>query len=288
MNFKIVTDSTANLSAEYFLEHGISVVTLFYLFDGKEYPAFNPNNPNTLDQFYNSLKQRPKTSTSCANENSYYEVFEKAYNDGQEILYIGFSSGVSATYRSAEIAQKRLFEKHPDAKIYCVDTLTGSFGQGHFVQKAVEMRANGKTAEDCYNYVLEQRLCMRTFVTVDDLYFLYQGGRIPSLSYRIGSLVKIKPIIEVNTEGKLVAVNKVLSRKFSLTAMFNAVKDNVTDKDVVYIAHGYCLQDANALADKLKAQLQIKNVVVGKLEAVIGAHTGVGSIAIFFLGNKRT
>jgi DegV family protein with EDD domain len=211
MSFKIVTDSTANLSVEYCTKNDVSVISLFYILNGQENTAYDEHNPNSLDEFYDKLKQKPRASTSCANEDSYYKVFEDAYKKGQEVLYIGFSSGVSATYSSPLLAKNMILDTYPDAKIYCVDTLTGSFGQGHFIMKVVQMRNEGKSVEDCFNYVTQERFKMRTFVTVDDLYFLYQGGRIPALTYKIGTLVKIKPIIEVNTEGKLVSVNKVLS-----------------------------------------------------------------------------
>ncbi len=283
MNFKIVTDSTANLSVDYFNDNEISVVTLYYLINGEVFPAFKTDNPFLLQEFYNTIKEKPKLSTSCANEVQYYEEFEKAVKQGVPVLYIGFSSGVSASFSSAESARARIIEEYPNAEIYCADTHTGSFGQGYFVEQAVKMRQDGKTAKEIYEYILNARDKMQTFVTVDDLYYLHQGGRIPSLLYKIGTLIKIKPIIKVNEEGCLTSVGKVLSRKQSITHLANIVKDGVKQNTKVYIAHADCEQDAISLAEKIKNGAMVESVEIGYLEAVIGSHTGVGGLAVFFL-----
>lgn len=289
MNIKLVTDSTANLSVDYITENDVSVVTLFYLIDGVEYPAFDLKNPNSLLEFYSKLKKKPKVSTSCANENAYYEVFSKAVNEGNAVLYIGLSSGVSATFSSALAAKNKILQENPDAKIYCVDSLTGSFGQGLLIYHVVDMIKQGKSVEECYEYVMTERFKIGTFLTVDDMYFLYQGGRIPSLAYRLGSLVKIKPIINVTNEGKLVSHSRVLSRNQSIASLFNIIKKNIVSPETatVYIAHGNCKDEATSLANKIKEQLKVKEVVVDLLEVVIGAHAGTGAIAVFFPCENR-
>ena len=210
MSFKIITDSTANLSNEYLQKNSISVVTLYYLLDGEVFPAYKTDKPELLEEFYQRIKNKPKLSTSCANDDQYYVEFEKAVKSAVPVLYIGFSSGVSATFSSAMIAKDRIVQNYPNAEIYCVDTLTGSFGQGYFVEQSVIMRENGKTAKEVYDYITSERERMNTYVTVDDLYYLHKGGRIPAIAYRIGTLVKIKPIIKVNGEGKLVSTAKVI------------------------------------------------------------------------------
>ena len=287
MNFKIVTDSTASLSAEYAIEKEISVVTLYYVLEGKTHPAFDLNDDAILRKFYDQLKNRPKLSTSCANENQYFEEFEKAVKNNQSVLYIGFSNGVSATFNSAILARDRILEEYPNAEIYCVDTLTGSLGQRRFVQECVLMRESGKTAKEARDYVLNNRSKLNTYVTVDDLYYLYQGGRLSSISYKIGSFIKIKHIIKVKEEGKLVALSKVISRKQSLTSLIKIIENNITDdkSTTVSIAHADCKEDAISMADKIKKSLNV-NVEIDLLEPVIASHTGVGSIAIFFVSNK--
>ena len=179
MNFKIITDSTSTLTFEFAKAHDIGIVTLYYLIDGESTPAYDGENTLPLKNFYNKLLDKPKVSTSCANQNQYYEEFEKAVKSGLTVLYVGFSNGVSASFNCATKAKESILEKYPNAKIYCADTLTGSLGQQHFVMQAIKMRKDGFSAEDAYNFIIENRLKLNTFVMVDDLYFLYQGGRIP-------------------------------------------------------------------------------------------------------------
>ncbi len=286
MNFKIVTDSTANLSTEYFNVNDIAVVTLYYLVNGEVFPAYKTDDPNLLKNFYQTIQTKPKLSTSCANEEQYFNEFEKAVKENKPVIYIGFSAGVSATFSSAELAKERILKEFPNAEIYCVDTHTGSFGQGYFVEQAVNMRSDGKSAKEVAEFILKERDSMNTYVTVDDLFYLHKGGRIPSLAYRIGTMIKIKPIIKVNEEGKLVSVNKVISRKQSITHLANLINENARKDSVVYISHADCEDDAKALAIKITSK-HIKEIKTGYLEAVIGSHTGVGGLAVFFLKESR-
>ena len=285
MKFKIVTDSTANLETQYFKDNGVSVVTLYYLINGEIYPAYKADDSTLLQSFYKEINEKPKLSTSCANVEQYYDEFEKAVKEGLAVLYIGFSSGVSASFSNAELAREMIIKEFPNAEIYCADTHTGSFGQGFFVEQAVQLRNEGKGAREVYDYVVANRDKMNTYVTVDDLYYLYQGGRIPSLVYKIGSLIKIKPIIRVNEEGRLVSVGKVISRKQSLSHLAKIVEENVKHNTAVYIAHADCEQDASILAKKIEEICKDVEVKIGYLEAVIGSHTGVGGLALFFLSN---
>ena len=284
MKFKIVTDSTANLETAYFKKHDVAVVTLYYLIDGEVYPAYKTDESELLKRFYQTVKEKPKLSTSCANQEQYYEEFIKAVKEDVPVLYIGFSSGVSASFSSAIMAKESVLSEYPNAKIYCADTLTGSFGQGYFVEQAVKMREEGRDASEVFNYIMNERRKMNTYVTVDDLYYLHQGGRIPALVYKISSLIKIKPIIKVNEEGSLISVGKVISRKQSLSHLAEVVRDGVFDaiNATVYIAHGDCEGDAKLLASKIK-EFGVKEVKIGLLEAVIGSHTGIGGVAVFFL-----
>ena len=289
MSFKIITDSTATLSAEYLKKHDISAVTLFYLLNGEVYPAYDQDKPTAFDGFYDEMRKRATVSTSCANESQYFEEFEKAVKSRLTVLYVGFSSGISASFSCAVKAKEGILEKYPDAKIYCVDTLTGSLGQGHFVKEAVRLRADGKTAEEVACFITEKRRKLDTYLTVNDLYFLHKGGRIPKLSYHIGTLVKIKPLIKVSDAGTLLSVGKVISRKQSLLALFDIIKKDILNPNeaTVYIAHADSLKDAQFLADKLIRELHIKEVVIDYLEPVIGAHAGPDSIAIFFYSDKN-
>ena len=286
MNFKIVTDSTANLSTEYFNVNDIAVVTLYYSINGDVFPAYKTGDSNLLKNFYQTIQTKPKLSTSCANEEQYFKEFEKAVKENKPVIYIGFSAGVSATFSSAELAKERILKEFPNAEIYCVDTHTGSFGQGYFVEQAVNMRREGKSVKEVAEFILKERDNMNTYVTVDDLFYLHKGGRIPSLAYRIGTMIKIKPIIKVNEEGKLVSVNKVISRKQSIRHLANIINENARKDSVVYISHADCENDAKELETKITSK-HIKEVKIGYLEAVIGSHTGVGGLAVFFLKESR-
>ncbi len=287
MKFKIITDSTANLQTDFCKQHDVSVVTLYYLINGEAHPAYKTDEPQLLKSFYQTIKDKPKLSTSCANQEQYYDEFVKSAREGISVLYIGFSSGVSASFSTAVMAKEAVLGEYPNAQIFCADTLTGSYGQGYFVEQAVRMRNEGKDVGEVFDYIINERRRLKTYVTVDDLYYLHQGGRIPTILYKLGSLIKIKPIIKVNEEGSLTSVGKVISRKQSLNHLVGVIKDEIDDAEssTVYIAHADCEEDAILLADKIK-EFGVKEVKVGLLEAVIGSHTGIGGVAVFFLSKQ--
>ncbi|MBQ7231558.1 MAG: DegV family protein, partial [Oscillospiraceae bacterium] len=199
---------------------------------------------------------------------------------------ICFSSGLSTTYQSAVIAADELREAYPDRKINVVDSLCAALGQGLLVWHACRKRDAGESLEDVAAWVEANKLNVCHWVTVDDLFHLKRGGRVSATTALVGSMLNIKPIIKVDDNGKLLNVAKARGRKAAMDTLAKKVGE-ASDKDTVFIAHGDCLADAEALAETIKAKHGVKNVHIGYVGAVIGAHTGPGVLVVFFMGQKR-
>jgi DegV family protein with EDD domain len=209
--------------------------------------------------------------------------------EGMDILYIGFSSGLSGTYQAVSLALEELKEKYPERNIYSVDSLSAALGEGLLVRYAADLKEEGKSIEEVYKWVLENRLSLCHWFTVDDLFFLKRGGRVSATSAVLGTALSIKPVMHVDDEGHLIVMEKARGRKKALDALVAHMEETVTNpKDqIVYISHGDCLEDAEYVARIVKEKLQVKEVMVRILDPVIGAHSGPGTVALFFVGSKR-
>lgn len=291
MKFKIFTDSSANLTDSLIEKYDIGVATLLYMVGEKEYLSYEKgrNNEANLKEFYNLLRKKEQVTTSCVNESTFIEVFEKALIDGYDILYIGFSSGLSLTYQSGVNAINTLKEKYPDRKLLAVDTLGASLGEGLLITLTADLKASGADIDTCYEYVMKNRLHLCHWFTVDDLYYLFKGGRVRSTQYLMGSLLHIKPVMHMDNEGHLVPVDKVIGRKKSLMEMANKLVTTILPegKKRVYISHGDCIEDVEFLKKKILEKVQIEEFVVYYVDPAVGAHSGPGTVALFFLGEQR-
>ncbi len=289
MGFEIITDSSANLPNSIIDQYNIHVLSLVYRFGDDEYESYIKGADNNLEEFYARLRNKEVAITACVSPGVCHSVAEDLLEQGKEILYIGFSSALSATYVTCMGVLESLKNEYPDQKIYAVDSLAASLGQGLLVTYAARMRKEGKSIDEVYNWLLNNRLNLCHWFTVDDLMFLKRGGRVPATTAIVGTMLSIKPIMHVDNEGRLVPVSKVRGRRNSLLALVDQMEKAAInpEEQIIYISHGDCIADANFVADKIKEKWGVKDILIDYVEPVIGAHSGPGTVALFFLGKER-
>ena len=214
---------------------------------------------------------------------------EPVLQAGQDVLYLGFSSALSGTYNAGALACAQLAEKYPDAKLYAVDTLCASLGQGMLIYLAVQQKRAGKSIEEVRDYVEENKLHLCHWFTVDDLHHLHRGGRVSATSAVLGTMLNIKPVLHVDDEGRLIFVEKVRGRRTSLKALLQHMEATAIapETQTIFISHGDCLEEAQLLGQMIRDKLHVQDVVINYVGPVIGAHSGPGTLALFFLGTKR-
>lgn len=283
-SFFIVTDSSCDLP-QWLLDtyEDFALCPLTFILDGEVNP------PLDNKAFYDRLRNGSTGKTSQVNPDAFLEVFRKAANKGMDVLYVGFSSGLSGTVQSgftaAEIAQKEF----PERKFLVIDTLSASCGEGCLVDKAVEMRKAGKTIGETYEWIENNKLNLHHWYTVDDLHFLQRGGRVSASAAWFGSTLRIKPVMNMDNAGHLIPREKVIGRKRSISALFHKMKALGLDqgKQKIFISHGDCLDEVNTLVDMIKQEWGNQEFVISYVGNVIGSHTGPGVIALFFFGVPR-
>lgn len=287
--FVIMTEVTCDLPQEYIQKYGIVTMPLTYMIEDKEYDGTLANSLSPTD-FYNELRNAKTAKTAQISPERAAELFSIQLDKGFDILYIGFSSGLSGSYQSAVIAQNELKEKYPKRKIITIDSLCASLGQGLLIDYAAKLMQSGKGIEDIAKMVSETVPHICHYFTVDDLNHLYRGGRVSKTSAFIGSLLGIKPIMHVNEEGKLIPIGKIRGRRQSLDTLVDkmSTKTGSIPNEYVFISHGDSLEDAKYVADKVKEKYNIKTEIINNVGPVIGSHSGPGTIALFFMGIDRS
>ena len=285
-NYQIITDSGCDLSSCQLKELGIVCVPLFVNFRNE---SLADSVDEGIKELYDGLRAGEAASTSAINPTRWAAAMEESLAQGQDVLVLAFSSGLSTTYQSAVIAADELQEKYPDRKILVVDSLCASLGQGLLLWYACQKRDEGLSAEELAAWLEENKLRLCHWFTVDDLMYLKRGGRVSAATALVGTLLNIKPVLHVDNEGHLINVAKTRGRKASLQALAAKVGElgEGFDNSTVFISHGDSEEDAKYLASLLKEQYGVKEVVIGYVGAVIGSHSGPGTIALFFLGKER-
>lgn len=290
-DYVIVTDSVLDLDESWFLENNVVWVPLSFTLEG--YPTIEDDFGKTipLPQFYQLLRDGKSVTTSQGTVGHFTEVFEHILQQGKDIVYVGFSSALSGSYHSACVAKKDLQQNYPDRRIYCVDTKSAAGGQTMVVREAVTCHQEGMPADRLVQHLEEMRGHILHWFTVDDLFYLHRGGRVSKSAAVMGSLVGIKPVLYVDEEGRLIPYKKVRGRKKSLEELANQLKLHIdpsqTERYQICISHGDCLDDAEYLRTYLQVHMGIKDIYIHILDTVIGAHSGPGTIALFFYGDKR-
>lgn len=286
-DYVIVTDSSADLPADLVRELGVEVLPLSFAVQGKNYRNYPDDREMDPKVFYKMLRDGEMATTSAVNVAEYTAMLEPFLQAGKDVLALTFSSGLSTTFQSSVIAANELAEQYPDRKIFSVDTLCASMGQGLLVWLAVQEQRKGKSIEEVRDWVEENKLYLCHWFTVDDLHFLKRGGRISAATAVVGTMLSIKPVLHVDDEGHLINMGKARGRGASLTALVDHMEETVTDVDTVFISHGDCLADAEKVAADVKKRFGTEHIVINNIGPVIGAHSGPGTVALFFLGAKR-
>lgn len=289
MGYKIITDSTTDLTQKMIEELELTVVSLRFTIDGKTYRDKADQSEMPTRTFYAKLRDGKMSTTSQINADEFASVFEPVLAGGEDVLYIAFSSGLSGTCQSACIARDELKEKYPERKIYVFDSLCASMGEGLLVYQAAMMKRAGTDIDSLYKWLEENALKLCHWFTVGDLNHLKRGGRVSTTAALVGTMLGIKPVLHVDDEGHLIPVSKVRGRRQSLDALVQKMEETAIHpgEQTIFISHGDCIEDAEYVADQVRAKFGVKNVQINFVGPVIGAHSGPGTVALFFFGTHR-
>ncbi len=290
MQFEIVTDSSCNLPDKLIDEYGLHILPLTFMSDGEQFKSYVKGEKSDLKRFFDMMRDGKVFTTSLPNQEESLELIESLLAAGKDVLYIGFSSGLSGTYQAIANLMNILKEKYPERKVFHTDTLAAAMGQGLIVHKAAKMAQAGATIEETWQWVEDNKLNLAHWFTVDDLIYLFRGGRVSRTSAWAGSLLKIKPVLHVDDEGHLIPMDKVRGRKKSIIDMVDHMEASalkpVEDQEI-FISHGDCEDDVEFLKSEITKRLGCTNFTVNILDPVIGAHAGPGTLALFFMADKR-
>ena len=283
--YVIFADSSVDLPEEEIARYGLQVIHLHLFVGGEE------ENIETLEShaFYERLRAGEVASTSAPSPDEYISKMEPVLQSGKDILYLGFSEALSCSYNNGKLAIDELAEKYPERKLYAISTLCASTGHGLLTVLAARKQQAGESIEAVRDWVNENLLHLVHWFTVDDLMFLKRGGRISAATAVVGTMLGIKPVLHVDNEGRLINMSKVRGRKASLQALFDKIKATSIEpaSQIMAICHGDCIEDANWIAEKMKNELGVQEVIINPTGCVIGAHSGPGTLAVFYLGTER-
>ena len=290
MQFEIVTDSSCNLSDQMIREFGLHILPLTFMSDGEQFQSFTAGADSDLKKFFKMMRDGKVFTTSLPNLQNSETLLRGLLDDGKDILYIGFSSGLSGTYQATAALLEELRNSYPGQKIYHPDTLAAALGEGLLVYKAACLARDGATIEETHAWVEEHKLNLAHWFTVDDLVYLFRGGRVSRTSAWAGTLLNIKPVLHVDDEGHLIPMDKVRGRKKSIMDMVDHMEATIAQpaaEQTVFISHGDCEEDAQLLMDEINKRLGCTDFCTNILDPVIGAHAGPGTLALFFMADHR-
>ncbi|UMY99217.1 DegV family protein [Roseburia rectibacter] len=287
--FVIVTDTTTDLPRDYVEKHHLYMMSLPYTLEGTSYTW---EKPMPVKDFYDKMRAGSLPTTSQANPEEAALLYESILKDNDvDILHIAFSSGLSGSFNSCRIAAADVCEKYPDHRIVVVDSLAATLGQGLLVYKAVQLKEAGKSLDEVAAWVEENKYHLVHNFTVDDLFHLHRGGRLSKTAAIVGTMINLKPVLHVDDEGHLVMLSKVRGRKKSLIGLVDCMEKQLGDwkdkNDIIFISHGDCPEDAQFVADLIKERFGYENFMIDYIGATIGAHSGPGTVALFYLGDHR-
>lgn len=286
--YTIVTDSSCDLPAPLLEKMGIRVVPLAVNLDGKTYFNYPDGRAIGFEEYYAQLRSGKQATTSAVNMSLFRTVMEAELIAGHDVLYLGFSSGLSGTFNAGAMAARELQEEYPEFELIAVDTLCACMGQGLLVYLAALEKAGGKSMHEVRDFVETQKLHICHWYTVDDLQHLKRGGRIGGTTARLGTMLNIKPVMNMDNEGKLAAVSKARGRAAALRALVDKMGEQAIEpeKQTVFIAHADCYDDAHKVAEMIHERFGSKSLI-NYIGPVIGAHAGPGTVALFFVGKER-
>ncbi|MGN0799777.1 MAG: DegV family protein [Christensenellales bacterium] len=288
MGFILFTDSSCNLSHEILAQRDVHVVPLTYNIGKETFSCYEEGVPFDSKGFFARLRAGDIARTSLINTDTFLRAFELFLQNGQDIVYISISSGISGTYQSAMLAAEELNGKYA-AKVYVADSLSAAYGEGLMVLHAADMRDAGESAEDAAEWVRQNRLSMCHFLSVDDLGFLRRGGRLPAMAAAIGTMLNLKPLMFFDGQGRVAVAEKVRGKNRLLREMLKRYAEKALQPDdgTVVIVHGDCAEDAEQLGALLLQEHPNVALTITCIEPTTGAHAGPGALAIIFWGTER-
>lgn len=288
METVLIIDSACDLPREYVEQKNVHLLPLTVIFRGKEHKD-DLGKSLSSEEFYNAIKAGEMPSTTQVNVYEYSEAFREYVKEGKAVVCIVLSSGLSGSYNSACIARETILEEFENADITIVDSKAASGGEGILAYQAIEMLKSGAQKQEIVSWLEDNKFKINHWVTVDDLNHLKRGGRISSTAAVMGTLLDIKPIINVDDEGKLQTVAKAKGRKKSIRTLAEELDKRIVnaEEQVIIINQGACLEDAKYLEKLVLEKHKVKKVILGEIGSAIGSHTGPGILALFFIGEKR-
>ena len=285
--------STADLSKEQFESLDIKYIYFHYFLDGEQYPD-DLGQTMSFEEFYKKMADGADTSTSQINPGEFVEFFTPFLEAGKDVFHVTLSSGISGVHNSALIAKQELEEQFPDRKIVVIDSLCASAGYGMLMDAIAEKRDAGATIEELEAWTRDNLIKMHHWVLVSDLQYLVRGGRLSKASGFFGTMLSICPIINVNNEGKLIAREKIRTKKKAIKRLVEIMEEQAEGgldySGKCYISQSACMEDARQVADLIEERFPKLNgkVIINNIGTVIGSHTGPGTTALFFWGGERT
>lgn len=287
--FRLLTDSTADLPASLVEELDLQVYPMAFVLEEKAYRDYPDGRELDIHAFYESLRHGKMSSSSQINQQQMVDWVSPFLENGEDVLYLAFSSGLSGTYQSARLAQEELRERFPDRTFTVVDSLCASMGEGLLAYYAATMRQQGCTLEETAAWLEENKLKLCHWFTVDDLHHLKRGGRVSPATAVVGTMLNIKPVLHVDDNGHLIPMEKVRGRRQSLEALVRHMKETIEnpEEQMIFISHGDCPQDAEYVAGRIRETMTVRDIRIHTIGPVIGTHSGPGTVAVFFLGSHR-
>lgn len=287
--YVIVTDSSCDLGQEMVEKLDVQVLPLKFTIRGTTFRDTPDHRDMSSKEFYRLIRAGEMGSTSAVNMQEYLDLLTPILEEGKDALVLAFSSGLSSTCQAARMAAEELTEKFPERKIYVVDTLAASLGQGLLVWYAAGQRLEGESIEAVRDWCEENKLHLCHWFTVDDLMHLKRGGRVSAATAIAGTMLQIKPVLHMDDAGHLISMSKARGRRASLDALADKVGELGIrpQEQTMFICHSDCLEDAQYVAERVKEKFGTKEFYFNDIGPVIGAHTGGGCVSIFFLGERR-
>lgn len=288
MGYLITIDNMADLPEEYLKEKQLLTMSLTYLLDGQTY---NAENSLPYQEFYKKMREGCMPTTSQINPQEAKEKLAEFLKINKNIIHIAFSGGLSGTFNSVHLAAQELMEEQPDCKITVIDSLAASMGEGLLVYKALEQQEAGLSYEEMVEWIESNKLHVCHYFTVDDLFHLYRGGRVSKAAAVLGTMINLKPVLHVDDEGHLIPLSKVRGRKKSLNALVDGMEKQMGSwkekNDIIFLSHGDCYEDALYVQEQIKKRFGIEKFMISPVGPTIGAHSGPGTVALFFMGEAR-
>ena len=286
-DYIIFTDSACDITPEILKEWGVPCRSLTFRFEDDQIE--HTGDDMDVKTFYDRMRNGGVAKTAAVNPDTFVEEFDKILADGKDVLYLGFSSGLSTTYNSARIAGLQLADKYPGRKVVAVDTLSASAGFGLLVYLVLQKKNEGATIDEAAAYANERRDKLCHWFTVDDLVYLKRGGRVSPTVAFVGNLLSIKPVLHVDNEGHLIKKSQVRGRRNAIAALAEKYTELADDpaNSTIFISHGDCAKDAELLSEMIKEKHGAETKLTVYVGPVIGAHSGPGTLALFFVGKER-